>query len=227
MTEKSLPRRAVLKRVAGMGAGVALLSAPGGLLVPAHAAEADRGAGRAPEPLDAHRTSRNGWALADGVGSAQGVWSRPVSGTGFTLDTRLGAVETVLVHIVRRWHYEIETLRADEVVGWRPLAELDADGPESNQASGTAVAIRPGAYVKGARGGLTEVQRRTVDSILRDCGDVVRWGGRDRTPYEALFYVDVPPTKGKRRPADHPVDRLADKLRRWNRTPGVGAGAAA
>ncbi|MEU3146135.1 hypothetical protein [Streptomyces sp. NPDC006999] len=227
MTQKSVPRRAVLKRVAGAGAGTALLSASGGLLVPAHAAEAGDGAGRPAEVSGAHPVSRNGWALADEVDVGQGVWSRPVSGTGFALDTRLGAVETVLVHIVRRRHYEIETLREGEVAGWRPIGELDADGPESNQASGTAVAIRPDAYVKGVAGGLTRTQRKTVDSILEDCGSVIRWGGRDRTPYEALFYIDVPPSKEERRPAGHPVEKLADTLRRWNRTPGVGAGSAA
>ncbi|MEU6144261.1 hypothetical protein ABZ848_28420 [Streptomyces sp. NPDC047081] len=227
MTHKSVARRAVLKRFAGVGAGAALVSASGGLLVPAHAAERGAGAGQSAPVPGEYATSANGWALADKVNAGQGVWSRPVSGTGFTLDTRLGAVETVLVHIVRRWHYEIETLREGEVVGWRPIGELDADSPESNQASGTAVAIRPGAYVKGVQGNLTKIQRETIESILDDCGDVVRWGGRDRTPYEALFYIATPPSEEETRPTHHPVEKLARKLRGWNRAPGLGAGAVA
>lgn len=216
----------MLRGIAGVGAGAALVSASGGLLVPAHAAEAAPGAGPAAGTPGGFPASLNGWPLADRVNAAQGVWSRPVSGAGFTLDARLGMVETVLVHIVRRWHYEIETLREGEVVGWRPIGELDAAAPESNQASGTAVAIRPDAYVKGVRGGLTKIQRDVVESILDDVGDVVRWGGHDRTPYEALFYVATPPSQ-ETRPADRPVAELADKLRGWNRTPGLGAGSAA
>jgi|SRR4051794_8870870 hypothetical protein len=226
MTQKSVARRAVLKRFAGVGAGAAVISTSGGLLVPAHAAEGATGAGQSTAVPGEYPTSGNGWALADQVNAGQGVWSRPVSGTGFTLDTRLGVVETVLVYIVRRWHYEIETLREGEVVGWRPIGELDGDSPESNQASGTAVAIRPDAYVKGVRGNLTKIQRETVGSILDDCGSVVRWGGRDRTPYEALFYIATPPSE-ETRPANHPVERLAEKLRGWNRAPGLGAGAVA
>ncbi|ANS65426.1 hypothetical protein SLINC_3202 [Streptomyces lincolnensis] len=226
MTPSSVPRRAMLRGLAGAGAGAALVSVSGGLLVPAHAAEAADGAGPAAGTPGDFPASLNGWPLADRTNAGLGVWSRPVSGAGFTLDIRLGMVETVLVHIVRRWHYEIETLRKGEVVGWRPIGELDAAAPESNQASGTAVAIRPDAYVKGVRGGLTKIQRDTVESILEDVGDVVRWGGHDRTPYEALFYIATPPSQ-ETRPADRPVAELADKLRGWNQTPGLGAGSAA
>ncbi|KUF16277.1 hypothetical protein AT728_18260 [Streptomyces silvensis] len=154
------------------------------------------------------------------------MWSCSVPGAGFGIDTRLGAVETLLVHVIRRWHYEIETLRGHEVIGWRPIEELDHSEPESNQASGTAVAIRPGAYGQGLSGGLTKTQRETVRSILDDCSGIIRWGGDDRIPYEALFYLDAPPGTAAVRSATSPLGKAADKLRNWNRTPGLGAGAS-
>ncbi|WP_041985471.1 hypothetical protein [Streptomyces sp. AcH 505] len=223
MTQQAMPRRAMLMRLAGIGAGAALVSASGGLLVPAAAAENE--GQRTQEPRK-HPATPNGWLVADSANTDQGVWSRPVSGAGFTVATRLGMVETVLVHVVRRWHYEIETLRAGEVVGWRPLTGLDAGHPEANQASGTAVTIRPGSYVKGARGGLTQPQRSVVRDILDDCGGLVRWGGDDDVPYEALFYIDIPPNAAARSGGGALV-KLADKVRGWNQTPGLGAGVKA
>ncbi|CAM5567099.1 hypothetical protein AB0H45_13470 [Streptomyces atroolivaceus] len=223
MTHEAMPRRALLKRFAGIGAGAALISMPVGLLVPATAEAADR-----KDPVvDPHPTSLNGWALADKTDAGQGVWSCSVPGTGFSIDTRLGMVEILLVHAIRRWHYEIETLREGEVIGWRPVAELDSKGPESNQASGTAVAIRPAAYGKGLKGGLTDAQTQTVRSILDDCGGIVRWGGDDETPYEALFYIDTPPAAVAARSVTSPLGKAAGRLRTWNQAPGMGAGAAA
>ena len=59
---------------------------------------------------------------------------------------RISDVETVLVHLVRRFHYEVDQVRAEEVVGWQAPETVDASLPESNLASGTAVRIRPGHY---------------------------------------------------------------------------------
>ncbi|MFJ4001530.1 hypothetical protein [Streptomyces parvus] len=225
MTPEAMPRRALLKRIAGISAGAALISTPVALLAPATATAAEAGVPN--RAADTHPTSANGWALVDRTDADQGVWSCSVPGTGFSIDTRIGTVETLLVHVIRRWHYEIEMLREGEVIGWRPIAELDVKGPESNQASGTAVAIRPGAYVKGLSGGLTQAQRQTVRSILDDCGGTVRWGGDDSAPYEGLFYISTPPGTAAVRSTTCPLGKAAGRLRSWNRTPGMGAGATA
>lgn len=225
MIDEEMPRRVLLKRLAGISAGAALIATPAGLLVPAPAAAAT-----STPPSDApraHPTSANGWALVDQANSAQGVWSCSVAGTGFAVDTRLGVVETLLVHAIRRWHYEIETLRKAEVIGWRPIAEIDPTGSESNQASGTAVAIRPGAYAKGIQGGLTKAQQMTVRSILDDCDGIVRWGGDDKIPYEGLFYISTPPGKAIVRSTNSPLGKAAHRLKSWSQTPGKGAGATA
>lgn len=46
---------------------------------------------------------------------------------------------------------------------------------------------------------------------------MVRWGGDDRRPDESLFSIDV-------RPGDARLVQVAEKIRRWNFTPGLGSG---
>ncbi|MFW6690384.1 hypothetical protein [Streptomyces sp. MAR4 CNX-425] len=209
----------MLKQLGGVSAGAALAATAGGWPLPALAAP------RPTEAAGGPLLSANGWPIASEANAGQAVWTRPVSGTGFTLDTRIGRAETVLVHVVRRWHYEIETLRDGEVTGWTPIGRLDADSPESNLASGTAVAIRPGAYPRGTRGNLLGWQERTVRDILADCDGLVRWGGDDEVPYEALFYLDTPLPRDSGHPAaGGELAGLESRIRGWNAAPGRGAG---
>ena len=44
------------------------------------------------------------------------VWTRPVPGTGFDVQVSIGDAEVILVHVIRRFHYEIDTLRPGDVV---------------------------------------------------------------------------------------------------------------
>lgn len=78
----------------------------------------------------------------------------------------IGDVETVLVHVVRRFHYEIDTLRKGEVVGRRKPGQVRKGLPQGNQASGTAVQIRPGRYPHGAKGGFFPDQLTVIRDIL-------------------------------------------------------------
>ncbi|WP_370531776.1 hypothetical protein [Streptomyces venezuelae] len=87
----------------------------------------------------------------------------------------------------------------------------------NNQASGTAVVIRPGSYPAGARGTFTAGQLLVLRDILADTEGVVRWGGDDRRPYEGLFYLDV-------QPGDVRLARVAATVRAWAETPSAGAG---
>lgn len=161
--------------------------------------------------------SANGWPIAAAPDDGGSVWTRPVPGTGFGVEVAIGDVETILVHVVRRFHYEIEALRDGDVTGYR--APATTKGYETNHASGTAVDIRPDCYPAGVKGGFFAPQAAVIRDILADCEGVVKWGGDFTTPDESHFQIDVPPTS----PA---VRRVADKLRAWNASPGEGAGVA-
>ncbi|GKQ36202.1 M15 family metallopeptidase [Streptomyces sp. A012304] len=180
----------------------------------ATASAADRAAGST-KAAGPGRVSANGWPIDSAPNDTGSVWNRPVPGTGFGVEVAIGDVETILVHVVRRFHYEIEALRAGDVTGYRSPARTK--GYETNHASGTAVDIRPDCYPAGVRGGFFAHQVAVIRDILADCEGVVRWGGDFPTPDESHFQIDVPPTSPE-------VRRVAGKLRGWNATPGEGAG---
>ncbi|MFE0203345.1 hypothetical protein [Streptomyces sp. NPDC058985] len=168
----------------------------------------------------AGRRSLNGWEMEKVTDSRGSIYTRPVPGTGVDIKVRMGDVETVLAHVIRRFHYEIDELRRGDVVGWQAPDTVHQRQAESNLASGTAVKIRPGHYPPGQRGGFFPTQELLIGDILADCEGVVAWGGDDRTPDEALFSIDVGPE-------DEKLAELAEKLRAWDVTPGKGAGQEA
>lgn len=205
--QSHIARRAVVKSAAVMGA-----VATGIGLVPAAAAAASR-----PGEQDAptkQPTSLNGWTIEKEANHVSTVWTRPIAGTGLSLDIRIGDAEAILVHVIRRFHYEIQELRQLDLAGWRAISGLRKDLPESNLASGTAVLIRPGA---GAKGSLFPLEELALRDILADCEGTVRWGGDDTEVNESLFYIAYGPH-------DQRVRLLADRLRLWSATPGAGAG---
>ncbi|MEV0924287.1 hypothetical protein AB0I99_04000 [Streptomyces spongiicola] len=222
----NISRRAALRRVAFVVTGTALGSQA--LSLPAQAA------GNGPEP-DRFRkeirrmqernervmtglASKNGWEM-EKVADAHGhIYTRPVPGTPLDgVQMRMAEVETVLMHVISRFHYEIDALRKGDVVGWRKPGSVRKGIAESNLASGTAVQIRPGSYPSGARGGFYPMEEFVVRDILAECEGVVRWGGDDNRPDESLFYIDVPPD-------DERLAKVAAKIRDWNYTPGRGSG---
>ncbi|MGW8065516.1 hypothetical protein ACVV2G_25410 [Streptomyces ziwulingensis] len=54
--------------------------------------------------------SANGWTLEKEANHVSAVWTRPVPGTGLEVDVRTGDVQATLLHVVRRFHYEVERL---------------------------------------------------------------------------------------------------------------------
>ncbi|WP_316250117.1 hypothetical protein [Micromonospora chalcea] len=142
------------------------------------------------------------------------VWTRSVAGTGLTVPVWIGDVEAILLHLVRRFHYEIEKVQWFDLTGWCDISQLRRRAPESNLASGTAIRIRPGARAKG---GLFPLQELALRDILADCEGAVRWGGDDRDVDESLFYIAFGPH-------DQRIRTVADRLRGWEATPGEGAG---
>lgn len=200
-----IARRTVLKHTAAIGAGTAVAS-----VVPTGVASA---APTAAEPKK-QPTSANGWGIEDQTDHVSTVWTRSVSGTGLEVALRIGDAEAVLVHVIRRFHYEVERIGAIDLAGWRKLGRTSRKKPESNLSSGTAVRIHPGA---GAKGSYFPQQVLTIRDILADCEGMVRWGGDDADVDESLYYVAVGPDS-------EDLPRVARKIRGWNDTPGAGAG---
>ncbi|MGW3195359.1 hypothetical protein ACWDBD_12375 [Streptomyces sp. NPDC001118] len=170
------------------------------------------------------RPSANGGEMEKETDAGGSIWTCDVAGTPgpLTVAVRAGDVATVLTHVIRRFNYEIDGLgtknEAPALLGWtHPGNVRNSALPESNQASGTAVVIRPTWYTPGAQGGFTDVQKDTVRDILAECEGVVRWGGDDRRPYEGLSFIDV-------KPGDVRLAKIASRMRGWNETPGEGAG---
>lgn len=239
MSHIDLNRRHTLTLVAGVTAAASLGSA-GLLATPVAAAPRAQ-----PEPgpltndelkealrrLEARRrrvltgrNSPNGWEMENEIDAECSIWTREIEGTRgpLTVAVRSGDVETVLMHVIRRFNYEIDQLGSKDedpaIQGWiHPGKIHDSHLPEANLASGTAVVIRPTWYVPGARDGIDAAQKATIRDILAECEGVVRWGGDDRRPYEGLFSVGT-------RPGDPHLAAVAAKIRRWNYTSGEGAG---
>ncbi|MFD9287019.1 hypothetical protein ACFWBV_01625 [Streptomyces sp. NPDC060030] len=200
-----ISRRAVVTSAAVIGAAAAV-----GSFVPGTAAAAT-GVRTKKAPV-----SPNGWPIEKEANHVSTVWTRRVAGTGLEVELRIGDVEAVLIHVIRRFHYEVEQLHTVDLAGWRQAGTLRKGLPESNLASGTAVRIRPGA---AAKGGLFPQQEIVLRDILADCEGVVRWGGDDSEVDESLFYIDAGPD-------DERVAALGERFRDWDTTPGLGAGTA-
>jgi hypothetical protein len=199
-----LTRRTVLRSAAVAGATAAAAPVIAG--APASAEE------RREQPRP--ETSANGWPIQSNVDVSSQVWTRSVSGTGLSVAVWIGPVEATLLHVVRRFHYEVEEIQAIDLTGWQEIGRVRRDLPESNLASGTAVRIRPGARAKG---GFFPLQELVLRDILADCEGVVRWGGDDAQVDESLFYIAVAQQ-------DKQLSRVIRKLRGWQGTPGEGAG---
>ncbi|MFI6655245.1 hypothetical protein ACIBL8_06995 [Streptomyces sp. NPDC050523] len=215
-------RRVLLRTATGLACAAAAVPAL------ATAAEAADSPGPSKPALADSRPSRshprtgsnsvNGWPMEKGADIGGAVWTRALPGTGATVAMRLGAASAVLVHVISRYHYEIAALEPDDVQGFK--APRGLTGFWTNYASGTAVAIRPGAHPPGVTGSLFPAQRAAIADIVADCAGVVRWGGTFNTPYEAHFQIDVPPS-------DDRLARLADRIGRRNLTLGQGPGTLA
>jgi hypothetical protein len=165
-------------------------------------------------PNSRPESSSNGWPIQANTDLDSQVWTRTVAGTGLSVPVWIGDPEVILLHVVRRFHYEVEEIQRADLVGWAPVGEVRKDLPESNLASGTAIRIRPGSRAKG---GFFPLQELALRDILADCEGLVRWGGDDAQVDESLFYIAVGPN-------DRRVQKAANRFRGYETTPGDGAG---
>lgn len=116
-----------------------------------------------------------------------------VAGSGASVALRRGEPAAVLLHVARRWHYEIGALDTGEGGGV-------AGGP-----AGTSIALHPTAYPAGGSERLWPHQEVIVRDILLDCEGTVAWGG-DLTPVNASrFYLVAGP-------GDSTLARIAARL---------------
>lgn len=142
---------------------------------------------------DADR-SDNGWRI-----DPDAVRTFRVEGSPATVRLHADAA-AVLLHVARRWHYEVMPLRgAADILGHSTDRAVRATYT-SNRLSGTALVL------PGAGDGLWPHQTAIVRDILADCDGTVRWGA-DLTPASAgHFQIDV-------KPASRTLTRLTAALR--------------
>ncbi|MEV7087829.1 hypothetical protein AB0O07_18360 [Streptomyces sp. NPDC093085] len=160
------------------------------------------------------RVSANGWPV---LASAP---AHRVQGAG-ALTVRLaeGDAATVLLHVLRRYCYEIDMLAQHDVAGHTTDRAVRAD-LESNRLSGTALTIREVAYPLGAPAGngMGAEQITVIEDILAECQGVVAWGGETSPLKQSHFQIDVPP-------GDARLRKLVARINGWSEHPGQGAGA--
>src|SRR3712207_5226726 len=106
--ENAVARRTVLRA----GAGAAVIATVVPLLETAAVAAPGQPGARTVERSD------NGWDVENGVDAGGQVWQREVQGTGLRVPLRIGLAQVVLHHVIRRYHYNVETLRPGDVVGF-------------------------------------------------------------------------------------------------------------
>lgn len=205
--DNGISRRRVLASIAVTSAGSAL-----GVLGNIQPAEA---APRDPKPTKWTRSkTQNGWPVIDEKHAKR----FRIEGSPANVTLVPGEVAVLLLHVARRYSYEIDTLKNGEIYGFSENTSVLAPF-ESNYLSGTAITIQPGHYPVGSAGNIFPPQIALIRDILLDCEGVVRWGGDDKeSPKEGHFQIDVPPGS-----AD--LKRVAIKLLGWSESPGAGAGA--
>jgi hypothetical protein len=188
-TGGTLGRRQFFGVAGGLAAAASVGFAPGALAAP---------------PTGS--TSANGWPLGH-----KDILRFAIEGAGAFVTLRSGDVATVLLHVARRFHYEVAPLPPGQ------LSQTGNSAPfESNYLSGTAFAIQPGMYPTGSRGNLYPQELAVVRDILAECEGVVRWGGDfKKSPKEGHFQIDVKPGNAK-------LTKVAHKIAQWG--PSTSAG---
>lgn len=156
--------------------------------------------------------SANGWPILHNA--AEHV----IEGSNYTVRLADGDAAAVLLHVVRRFHYEVDSLEEGDVQGFS-LGRPVNHPMESNYLSGTAVTIRSTFYPLGVGDGLYPDQLTVIRDILAELDGAVAWGGDKAIPKESHFEIAYPPNHLK-------VVNAAQRIRSWGETSGgYGAGS--
>lgn len=193
MTLVGLSRRQFVGATSGAAAAATLVNFGG-----ATAASAESREWKSP-------TSINGWPV---LGRAA---THIIEGSGHEVSLAEGDASTILLYIARRFHYEIDALRAGDVQGWINRGKV-TEPYETNYLSGSAMTIRPVCYPVGTKGNLYPNEFIVVRDILAELDGVVAWGGDFKVPKESHFEIVLKP--------GHPrLKGVARKIRGWNNGP--------
>ncbi|GAA0560660.1 hypothetical protein GCM10010172_49760 [Paractinoplanes ferrugineus] len=138
----------------------------------------------------AGRTTFNGWRIDPAT-----VAEHRIEGSTATVTVRTGAVAAVLLHVARRWHYEIAPLDTGEGGGVAAFTHETIVGAnfETAYLSGTAIALHPHAYPLGGSEQLWPHQEAIVRDILEDLAGTVAWGGDLKPAKVGHFHLAVGP----------------------------------
>lgn len=156
--------------------------------------------------------SANGWPIVPHAKVFR------IEGSNESVAIAEGDPAALLLHVARRFNYEIDTIRTGELVGH--ITDRSVSQPyESNYLSGTAIALRPSLYPAGAHGLLYPQELAVVRDIIAELGGAVSWGGDEEVPKESHFQLALPP--------NHPLLKsTAQRVRKgeaMSRSKGVGA----
>ena len=163
--------------------------------------------------------SANGWPIAQANAT-----DHRVTGSTATVALRPGITAAVLLHVARRWHYEIAALdshRGASITGFTTERTVAARF-ESNYLSGTALAICPTAYPVNGVEPMPPHLQTIIRDILADCEGTVAWGGDLKPAKASHFQIDVPPRDARLRSVATRLD-----TRRHRRSSSQTAGAVA
>lgn len=133
------------------------------------------------------KASANGWTI-----NPTAVRPYHIQGSSASVALRQGRVAAVLLHVARRWHYEIAPLDTGEgggITGYTTRRIVQAEF-ESNYLSGTAIALHPTAYPANGSEGLFPRHQAIVRDILADCEGTVAWGA-DLNPVKVSHFEIV------------------------------------
>ncbi|MCX3060394.1 hypothetical protein [Streptomyces beihaiensis] len=156
--------------------------------------------------------SRNGWPVLSEAPS------HVIEGSAQQVRLADGDAAVLLLHVARRFHYEIDSLRSGDVEGWTAHAHV-TQPYESNYLSGSAMAIRPLCYPAGAKGNFYPNELVVIRDILSELDGAVAWGGDFTVPKESHFELAL-------RPGHPRLKGVARKIQGWQTGPGNhGAGA--
>lgn len=155
--------------------------------------------------------SANGWPV---IGTAP---TFRVEGSNQSVNLADGDPATILLHVARRFNYEICTIPPGELDGHTSKTSV-SQRYESNYLSGSAVTIRGAIYPLGAKDSFYSNELKVIRDIISEMEGVVSWGGDEAVPKESHFQLALPP--GHER-----VVSVANRIRGWDKAPGnVGAG---
>ncbi|MFB7091489.1 hypothetical protein [Streptomyces sp. NPDC056296] len=160
------------------------------------------------------------WDKADSTNGWPVIEQAPehlIEGAGGTrVSCRGDDVATVLLHLARRYHYEVHEIGPRDITGHTTDRMI---GPpyESNCLSGTAITIFQPLYPAGSKGNVFPQDLATIRDILAELDGVVTWGGDQEPAKESHFQIDVAP-------GDATLADVAARIREWEARPGAGAG---